>query len=110
MVYLDPRSGSLEEQHPVEERKEFMWPEFFNTTLLKAMDEDLAEAADDDDHPNPTRTWLWPLTGEVFWEGIYEIEREEMYRRKMEKKRRSREKKLDRLKHGYKQSPLGVGG
>ena len=32
----------------------------------------LAEAGDDD-----RRRWLWPLTGEVLWQGIYEKEREE---------------------------------
>ncbi|XP_038891990.1 uncharacterized protein LOC120081305 [Benincasa hispida] len=73
MVYLNPRSGSLQEQHPLEERQAFMWSKFFNITLLKAMDADLAEAADDDD-PLRHKSWLWPLTGEVFWEGIYERE------------------------------------
>lgn len=105
MVYLNPRSGLLEEQHPLEERKEFMWSKFFNITLLKAMDSDLAEATDDDDRPRPS--WLWPLTGEVFWEGIYEREREERYRLKMENKRISRQKKLDKLKNEHKQMPLG---
>ncbi|KAL1542347.1 hypothetical protein AAHA92_26454 [Salvia divinorum] len=105
MVYIDPNSGSLQEQHPIDQRRDFMWPKYFNITLLKSMDEDLAEAADDDDHPY--RPWLWPLTGEVFWQGVYEREREERYRLKMDKKRKTKEKLLDRMKHGYKQKTLG---
>ncbi|KAE8713879.1 hypothetical protein F3Y22_tig00110204pilonHSYRG00165 [Hibiscus syriacus] len=106
MVYIEPRSGLLEEQHPVEQRKEFMWVRYFNFTLLKTMDEDLAEAADDDD--NPRKMWLWPLTGEVHWQGIYEREREERYRLKMEKKRKTKEKLLERMRNGYRQRPLGL--
>lgn len=104
MVYIDPQTGSLEEQHPIEQRKAFMWAKYFNSTLLKSMDEDLAEAADDGDYPR--EMWLWPLTGEVHWQGIYEREREERYRLKMDKKRKAREKLRERLKHGYKQKPL----
>ena len=47
MVYIEPRSGLLEEQHRVEQRTEFIWARYFNFTLLKSMDEDLAEAVDD---------------------------------------------------------------
>lgn len=104
MVYIDPNSGSLEEQHPVEQRKGFMWTKYFNATLLKSMDEDLAESADDGDHPY--EMWLWPRTGEVHWQGIYEREREERYRIKMDKKRKQKEKILERLKFGYKQKTL----
>lgn len=106
MVYMDPHTGSLEEQHPVEQRKGFMWAKYFNFTLLKSMDEDLAEAADDGDHPR--EMWLWPLTGEVHWQGIYEREREERYRQKMDKKRKTREKLRERQKHGYRQKTLAV--
>ncbi|XP_016551080.1 uncharacterized protein LOC107850823 isoform X1 [Capsicum annuum] len=105
MVYLNPHSGVTEEQHSVEQRRGYMWAKYFNMTLLKSMDEDLAEAADDNYYPY--ETWLWPLTGEVYWEGIYEREREERYRQKMDKKRRTKEKLLDRMKHGYKQRSLG---
>nr|XP_043613624.1 uncharacterized protein LOC122585562 [Erigeron canadensis] len=105
MVYIDPNSGSLEEQHPLEQRKGFMWSKYFNTTLLKTMDEDLAEAADDGDHPY--EMWLWPRTGEVHWQGVFEREREERYRIKMDKKRKQKEKILERLKFGYKQRTLG---
>ncbi|KAK9064050.1 hypothetical protein SSX86_017922 [Deinandra increscens subsp. villosa] len=104
MVYIDPNSGSLEEQHPVEQRKGFMWTKYFNSTLLKSMDEDLAEAADEGDHPY--ERWLWPRTGEVHWQGIYEREREERYRIKMDKKRKQKEKMLERLKFGYKQKTI----
>ncbi|KAH7537030.1 hypothetical protein FEM48_Zijuj03G0049100 [Ziziphus jujuba var. spinosa] len=105
MVYIDPHSGSLQEQHPIEQRQGFIWAKYFNATLLKSMDEDLAEAADDDDHPS--KTWLWPLTGEIHWQGMYEREREERYRLKMDKKRKTREKLMERMKSGYKQKPLG---
>ncbi|KAH1064563.1 hypothetical protein J1N35_029550 [Gossypium stocksii] len=106
MVYIEPHSGLLEDQHPVEQRKEFMWARYFNFTLLKSMDEDLAEAADDADHPR--KVWLWPLTGEVHWQGIYEREREERYRLKMDKKRKTKEKLLERMRNGYRQRPLGL--
>lgn len=105
MVYLDPHTGSLSEQHPLELRRGYMWAKYFNFTLLKSMDEDLAEAADDGD--NPREPWLWPLSGEVHWQGIYEREREERYRLKMDKKRKTREKLNERMKHGYKQKSLG---
>lgn len=105
MVYLDPLSGSLQEQHPIERRSGFMWMKYFNFTLLKSMDEDLAEAADDGDYPR--EKWLWPWTGEVHWKGIYEREREERYRQKMDKKRKMKEKMFDRLTKGYRQKTLG---
>ncbi|PIA54895.1 hypothetical protein AQUCO_00901063v1 [Aquilegia coerulea] len=105
LVFVDPNSGLVEEQHLIEQRKGFMWVKFFNFTLLKSMDEDLAEAADDDDHPR--EGWLWPYTGEVHWRGIYEREREERYRLKMDKKRKTKEKLLERQKYGYKQKTLG---
>lgn len=105
MVYIDPNTGTMAEQHPVEHRRAFMWAKYFNFTLLKSMDEDLAEAADDGDHPRDM--WLWPLTGEVHWQGIYEREREERYRLKMDKKRKMKEKLNERMRHGYKQKSLG---
>lgn len=105
MVYINPYSGEVEEQHPVEGRRGRMWAKYFNGTLLKSMDEDMAEAADDGEPPR--ERWLWPLTGEVHWQGIFEREREEKYRLKMEKKRKQREKLVERMKHGYKQKPIG---
>ena len=108
MVYVNPYTGELEEQHPVEERRGFMWAKYFNNTMLKSMDEDLAEAADDDDDGHgDRRRWLWPLTGEVLWQGIYEKEREERYRLKMDKKRKAKEKLVERQKKGYKQKAIG---
>ncbi|CAK9313391.1 unnamed protein product [Citrullus colocynthis] len=105
MVYINPQSGFLEEQHLVEQRKEFMWAKYFNFTLLKSMDEDLAEAADDEGGSG--KMGLWPLTGEVHWQGIYEREREERYRVKMDKKRTTKVKLMERMKFGYKQKSLG---
>ncbi|KAJ8759183.1 hypothetical protein K2173_004190 [Erythroxylum novogranatense] len=105
MVYIDPHTGSFEEQHPIEQRKGIIWAKYFNLTLLKRMDEDLAEAADDGDHPR--ESWLWPSTGEVHWQGIYDREREQRYRIKMDKKRKTREKLYERIRSGYKQKPLG---
>lgn len=95
----------MEEQHRIDQRQAFMWAKYFNAALLKSMDEDLAEAADDGDHPR--ENWLWPLTGEVHWQGIYEREREVRYRLKMDKKRKTKEKLLERMKYGYKQKTLG---
>ncbi|XP_021850387.2 uncharacterized protein [Spinacia oleracea] len=105
MVYIDPNTGLLEEQHPVDLRKGSMWVKYFNFTLLKIMDEDLAEASDDGDLQH--EAWLWPLTGEVHWQGIYEREREQRYRIKMDKKRKIKEKLFERMKYGYRQKSLG---
>lgn len=107
MVYIDPLSGELREQHPVELRKGKMWVRYFNFSLLKSMDEDFAEEADDD-LPTTDPKWLWPLTGEVHWQGILDQEREDRYRKKMNKQKRSQEKQLMREKHGYKQKALGT--
>ncbi|KAJ0967122.1 hypothetical protein J5N97_024039 [Dioscorea zingiberensis] len=105
MVYLHPHSGELQEQHPIEGRKGLMWVKYFNFALLKSMDEELAEETDDGIHDMGGR--LWPLTGEVHWQGILDREREDRYRRKMDKKRKNKEKLMDRQKHGYKQKALG---
>ncbi|XP_062205511.1 uncharacterized protein LOC133907474 [Phragmites australis] len=105
MVYLNPVTGDIREQHPLDERNE-MWVKFFNFTLLKSMDEDLAEEADDGMHPGNDQ-WLWPLTGQVFWPGIADREREEKYIRKLDKKLKNKVKLLERQKSGYKQKPLG---
>ncbi|XP_042474446.1 uncharacterized protein LOC122056526 isoform X2 [Zingiber officinale] len=103
MVYLDPLSGELKEQHPLELRE--LWVKYFNLDLLKSMDEDLAERADDGMHPH--NKWLWPLTGEVHWQGILDREREDRLKQKMDKKKKTKEKLLERHKHGYKQKSLG---
>ncbi|KAJ1296379.1 hypothetical protein BS78_01G295800 [Paspalum vaginatum] len=105
MVYLNPVTGDTREQHPLDERNE-MWIKFFSFTLLKSMDEDLAEEADDGMHPGNDQ-WLWPLTGQVFWPGIADREREEKYIKKLDKKLKNKVKLLERQKSGYKQKPLG---
>ncbi|KAL6905295.1 hypothetical protein ACP4OV_002896 [Aristida adscensionis] len=105
MVYLNPVSGDIREQHPLDERNE-MWVKFFDFTLLKSMDEDLAEEADDGMHPR-NEQWLWSLTGQVFWPGMADREREEKYIRKLDKRLKNKMKLLERQKSGYKQKPLG---
>ena len=69
MVYIDPETGTIQEQHNFKSRRGKMWIKWFNYKTLKAMDEDLAEEADSD---RPKQHWLWPSTGEVFWQGMYE--------------------------------------
>ncbi|KAK9158694.1 hypothetical protein Scep_005268 [Stephania cephalantha] len=103
MIYVDPSNGSLEEQHPFEDRE--MKVKFFDFKLLKSMDGDLAEAADDQNYPR--KGWLWPQTGEVFCQQIYEREREEKYRQEMEKKKKAAEEKELEQKVGKKQHSLG---
>lgn len=105
MVYLNPFTGDTSEQHLLDKRNG-MWVKFFNFTLLKSMDEDLAEEADDGMHPG-NEQWLWPLTGQVFWPGIADREREEKYIKKLDKKLKNKVKLLERQKSGYKQKPLG---
>lgn len=67
------------------------------------MDEDLAEEADSD-HPN--RRWLWPSTGEIFWQGIHERERNIRIQQKEKKKQHSKSKIL-RMKKRAHQKTLG---
>ncbi|KAK1266144.1 hypothetical protein QJS04_geneDACA000237 [Acorus gramineus] len=105
MVYMDPISGELKEQYPVDQRKGLMWVKYFNSTLLKHMDEDFAQAAID--KVLPRKRWLWPRTGEVHNQGIFDKEREGKYRRKQETKRVNKEKQLERKRNGYKQKAIG---
>ncbi len=67
------------------------------------MDEDLAEEFDTD---RSTRRWLWPSTGEVFWQGVYERERNLRHRQKENRKQRSREK-IDRIRKRTHQKVIG---
>lgn len=90
MIYVDPKTGMMEEQHVLESRLGKMWVQYFSVDTLKGMDEDLAQSADDSDFPR--ERWLWPLTGEVYWEGIFERERQERWRLKMERKQKQKEK------------------
>lgn len=104
MIYVDPHTGMMQEQHPLESRQGKMWVKFFSQNTLKAMDEDLAEAADDGDRPS--ERWLWPQTGEVFWQGVLERERQKRRRLKLEKKQKQKEK-LARMRYRSKQKALG---
>lgn len=105
MVYLDPQSGEVKEQHPVGQRTGLMWLKYFDLALLKSMDEDLAEATEDGVHPR--KGFLWPLTGEVYCPLIQEKEKELRYRLKKEKSRKDKEKQLERKRTGRIQKPLG---
>ena len=71
MIYVDPRSGTMNEVHNLESRQSKMWVSWFSKETLKSMDDDLAEAMVDGDVANDH--WLWPMTGEVFWGGIIEL-------------------------------------
>ncbi|XP_076956927.1 uncharacterized protein LOC143632247 [Bidens hawaiensis] len=103
MVYVDPTTGTLEEQHEFKTRRGKMWIKWFNYKTLKTMDEDLAEEADSD-HPN--RRWLWPKTGEVFWQGMYEKEKNQMRQQKQKRKQKSKDK-IQRIKNRSQQKALG---
>ncbi|XP_057873676.2 uncharacterized protein LOC131079678 isoform X2 [Cryptomeria japonica] len=103
MIYVNPETGQMEEQHKLKSRRGRMWVKWFNFNLLKSMDEDLAEV---DDSEHPTKRWLWPSTGEVYWQGIYERERHRRNRLKMEKKKKSKDK-LVRMRSRYRQKSLG---
>eukprot|EP01018_Ginkgo_biloba_P037807 Gb_27708 [translate_table: standard] len=103
MVYVNPETGLMQEQHKMDNRRGHMWVKWFDFGLLKAMDEDLAEEAD---YEHPARRWIWPSTGEIFWQGIYEREHQHQHHLKMEKRRRSKEK-LGRMRSRYRQKSLG---
>lgn len=104
MIYVNPKTGTMEEQHALESRHGKMWVKFFNRDTLKAMDEDLAQAADDSDFPR--ERWLWPQTGEVYWDGIFERERQERWRLKEERKQKQKEKQA-LIRSRLKQQTLG---
>lgn len=104
MFYVDPQTGEMREQHALGTRKGKMWVKFLSLKTLKGMDEDLAEAADDGDHPRPG--WLWPQTGEVFWQGMFERERRARWRLKVERKQKQKEK-LFRMRNRTRQKSLG---
>lgn len=80
-----------------------MWIRWFSYATLKAMDEDLAEEADSD---RPSRRWLWPSTGEVVWQGVYERERNMRHKQKERRKQQSRDK-IRRIKKRARQKTLG---
>ncbi|XP_024988831.1 uncharacterized protein LOC112523447 [Cynara cardunculus var. scolymus] len=103
MVYIDPTTGTIQEQHDFKSRRGKMWIKWFNYNTLKAMDEDLAEEADSD---HRKERWLWPSTGEVFWQGMYEKERSQMRRQKEKRKQKSKDK-IQRIKNRTHQKALG---
>ncbi|XP_057533654.1 uncharacterized protein LOC130811382 isoform X2 [Amaranthus tricolor] len=94
MVYINPKSGMMQEQHGLQNRRGHMWVKFFSFRTLKNMDEDLAEEADSED---TKRRWLWPRTGEIYWQGVADKERDQKKKEKAEKKRKNKEK-LERIK------------
>lgn len=100
---MNPASGEMQEHHKLKNRRGQMWIKWFSFSTLKSMDEDLAEEADSD---QPNRRWLWPSTGEVFWQGIYERERNMRHQQKERRKRQSRDK-IQRIKKRARQKTLG---
>ncbi|CAA6671588.1 unnamed protein product [Spirodela intermedia] len=90
MVYVDPETGAMEEQHQLKGRR-------------GSMDEDLAEEWDSD---RPDRRSLWPLTGEVYWQGVYERERSMRHQQKERRKKESKDK-IRRIKSRARQKTLG---
>ncbi|KAI7735320.1 hypothetical protein M8C21_029737 [Ambrosia artemisiifolia] len=103
MVYINPNTGEMQEQHEFKKRAGKMWVKWFDYNTLKAMDEDLAEEADLD---HPGRRWLWPSTGEVFWQGVYEKERIQWRKDKESKKQKTRAK-IQRIKNRTHQKVIG---
>ncbi|XP_050237240.1 uncharacterized protein LOC126686964 isoform X2 [Mercurialis annua] len=103
MVYVDSETGIMQEQHKMKSRRGKMRIKWFSYATLKSMDEDLAEEADSD---NPKKRWLWPSTGEVIWQGIFEKER--ILRNQQKEKRRQQSKdKLKRMKGKQRQKVIG---
>ncbi|GAV75395.1 Glycos_transf_1 domain-containing protein [Cephalotus follicularis] len=103
MVYVNPETGMMQEQHNLKSRRGKMWIKWFSYTTLKSMDEDLAEEADSD---HSKRHWLWPSTGEVVWQGVFEKERNLRNRQKEKRKQLSKEK-LARMKKRHGQKAIG---
>ncbi|XP_042480684.1 uncharacterized protein LOC122061481 [Macadamia integrifolia] len=103
MVYVDSETGAMQEQHRLKSRRGQMWVKWFSYTTLKGMDEDLAEESDS---VHPTRRWLWPLTGEVFWPGVYERERNQRQKQKEKRKQRSKDK-IARIRSRTHQKVIG---
>ncbi|KAM7476476.1 hypothetical protein LguiB_023719 [Lonicera macranthoides] len=103
IVYINPKTGEMQEQHQLKSRKGQMWVKWFQYGTLKSMDEDLAEESDSD---HPRKRWLWPSTGEVFWQGIYEKERSQRNREK-EKRRQQSKDKISRIRKRTRQKTIG---
>uniref|UniRef100_A0A0D9V319 Glycosyl transferase family 1 domain-containing protein n=1 Tax=Leersia perrieri TaxID=77586 RepID=A0A0D9V319_9ORYZ len=103
MVYVNPETGAMQEQHLLNGRRGQMSIQWFSFGTLKSMDEDLAEEFDED---HPDRRWLWPKTGEVFWQGVYERERNMRQQEKERRKQQSKDK-IQRIKKRARQKTLG---
>ncbi|XP_061349831.1 uncharacterized protein LOC133295063 [Gastrolobium bilobum] len=103
MVFVNPETGVMQEQHKFKNRRGKMWIKWFSYSTLKSMDEDLAELSDSED---PGRHWLWPSTGEVFWQGVYERERNLRHKEKEKRKQKSLEK-LNRMRKRHRQQVIG---
>lgn len=103
MVYVNPGTGLMQEQHIFKNRRGQMWVRWFSYTTLKAMDEDLAEESDSD---HTKRRWLWPSTGEVFWQGMFAKERSQRNREKEKRKKQSKDK-ISRIKSRHHQKTIG---
>ena len=104
MVYVDPETGFMQEQHGLKSRRGQMWIKWFQFSTLKAMDEDLAEESDTD---RSYRRRLWPSTGEIVWQGTYEKERSRKNREKEKKRQQSEAKRDRRNRRGSRQKPIG---
>eukprot|EP00250_Pteridium_aquilinum_P011154 c19869_g1_i2 orf=453-2816(-) len=107
MIYVDPQTGVMHEQHALGDRQSRMWVKYFEYSTLKGMDEDLAEEVDDERQLDSKRR-LWSQTGEVFYQGMFERERQAHLNQRMEKKRKNKER-LERIRGRYRQKPLSVG-
>ncbi|XP_062205911.1 uncharacterized protein LOC133907830 [Phragmites australis] len=103
MLYVNPETGAMQEQHQLSCRRGQMSIQWFSYATLKSMDEELAEEFDSD---HPDRRWLWPHTGEVFWQGLYERERNMRQQEKERRKQQSRDK-IQRIKKRARQKSLG---
>lgn len=103
MVFVNPETGAMQEQHKFKNRRGKMWIKWFSYSTLKNMDEDLAELSDSED---PNKHWLWPSTGEVFWQGLYERERSLRHKEKEKRKQKSLEK-LNRMRKRHRQQVIG---
>lgn len=103
MVYVNPETGAMREQHPLNGRRGRMSIQWFSYATLKGMDEDLAEEYDAD---HPDRRWLWPQTGEVMWQGLYERERNMRLQEKERRKQQTKEK-IQRIKNRARQKTIG---
>lgn len=100
---MNPETGQMQEQHNFKNCKGHMWIKWFSYTTLKSMDEDLAELSDS---KATGGHWLWPSTGEVFWHGVYERERNLLHKEKEKRKQKSIEK-LNRMRKRHRQKGIG---